>query len=231
MNMSNSADTTVLNKQRVVVWDAGVRIFHWSLLAAMIGAFVTIKMGKLQYHTWCGFAILALLLFRVVWGFVGGTHARFASFVKGPGAVIVYLKNTIAGGKETSLGHNPMGALSVLAMLAALLFQAVSGFLTNSDDFFFEAPLYKLVGKELSDKITTLHKLNENVLMVLVGLHLAAIAFYYFFKKENLVKPMLTGVKEVEGMPAASRGGSAALAIVLIVVAGIAVFFLTRYGK
>ncbi len=229
--MSNPSDTTVINKQRVVVWDAGVRIFHWALLAAMIGAFVTIKMGKLQYHTWCGYVILALLLFRLVWGFVGGTHARFTSFIKGPGAIIAYLKNTIAGGKETSLGHNPLGALSVLAMLAALLFQSISGFLTNSDDFFFEAPLYKLVGKELSDKITTLHKLNENVMLALIGLHLAAIAFYFFFKKENLVKPMLTGVKEVEGEAAPSRGGSPGLAVFLMILAGIAVFFLTRYGK
>ena len=216
--------------KQVEVWDIGVRVFHWSLVLLMIGSFVTIKLGKLEYHTWCGYSILTLLLFRILWGFVGGTYARFTTFVKGPAAVIAYFKGLSRGARETTLGHNPMGALSVLAMLAAMLFQASSGLLTNSDDFSFEAALYKWVGKDLSDKITTLHRLNEKVIFLLVGLHLAAIAFYYFVKKHNLVKPMITGTTTAPADAPATRRGSTGLALVLLVLCAGFVYWLVKFA-
>ena len=123
-----------------------------------------------------------------------------------------------------------MGAMSVLAILAALLFQAVSGLFVN-DDIAFEGPLYKWVGKELSDKITGLHHLNEKVIIALVLLHIAAIAFYFFYHKENLVRPMVTGVKRVRGAVAESRHGSAALAIILLAASGVGVYFLINAAK
>lgn len=215
---------------RVEVWDIGVRLFHWSLVLLMVGAVATIKLGKLEYHTWCGYGILMLVLFRILWGFAGGTYARFTTFVKGPGAVIAYLKGLMRGAADTSLGHNPMGALSVLAMLAAVLFQASSGLLTNSDDFFFEGALYKWVGKDLSDKITTLHRINEKVLYVLVVLHLAAIAFYYFFKKRNLVKPMISGSTTISGVVPPIRRGSPGLALVLLALSVGFVIWLVKFA-
>ena len=184
----------------VPVWDLGVRLFHWALVLLVVGAVVFIKIDKMQYHSWCGYGILTLLIFRILWGFVGGTHARFASFIAGPGKVLAYMKGMFSrDGHESGLGHNPVGALSVLAMLLVFLFQACSGLFTNDEDFAFDGPLYKWVGKDLSDKITSLHRLNEWVIYALVGVHIAAIAFYALFHKENLVRPMLTGYRKVEG--------------------------------
>jgi len=231
--MAESQNQSAAAERDVPVWDLGVRVFHWALLALIVTSFVTIKIGgnALTYHAWSGYCILALLIFRLVWGFVGGTHARFTSFVRGPGAVIAYLKGMFdRSGHQTSLGHNAMGALSVLAILAALLFQAVSGLFVN-DDIAFEGPLYKWVGKELSDKITGLHHFNEKIIIALVLLHIAAIAFYFFYHKENLVRPMVTGVKRVRDVVIESRHGSAILAIALLAASGVGVYFLVNAAK
>lgn len=227
-------------EQPVPVWDLGVRVFHWALVLLVITSFVTMKAATkiganaMTYHAWAGYAILTLLLFRIVWGFVGGTHARFASFIRGPGAVIAYMKGMFdrAGHKQSAtLGHNAMGGLSVVAMLLVLLFQAGSGLFTNVEDYGFEGPLYKWVGKELSDKLTSLHHFNEKFIIALVILHIAAILFYLLFHKENLVRPMVTGVKRVAGNVAQSRHGSAALALVLLAASGIGVYFLVNAAK
>jgi len=122
-------------------------------------------------------------------------------------------------GHEAGLGHNPVGALSVLAMLLVLLFQAVSGLFTNTEDFAFDGPLYKWVGKDLSDKITSLHHLNEWVIYGLVALHLGAILFYFVWHKDNLVGAMLTGYRKVQGTVAESRHGSTIVAVILLAVA------------
>ena len=118
-------------------------------------------------------------------------------------------------GHETTYGHNPMGALSVLAMLAALLFQALSGLFVN-DDILFEGPLFAWVGKELSDKITGWHKFNEKIVYLLVMLHLGAIFFYLLYKKENLIKPMISGIKMVTGKVPETRAGSTLLVAILL---------------
>jgi cytochrome b len=229
MTESNSAASP---ERDIPVWDLGVRVFHWALVCLIVASFVTIKTNNLTYHSWCGYGILALLAFRLVWGFAGGTHARFYTFVKGPGAVISYMKGMFNRESHgTSLGHNAMGALSVLAMLAALLFQAISGLFVNDDDFAFEGPLYKWAGKELSDKLTSLHHLNEKVIIALVILHIAAIVFYRVYHKENLVRPMVTGFKRVAGPVAESRHGSTVLAAVLLALSGVGVWLLVNAAK
>jgi len=220
----------------VPVWDLGIRFFHWALVLLVVGAVVFIKIDKMQYHSWCGYGILTLLVFRILWGFVGGTHARFASFIAGPGKVLAYMKGMFSrDGHESGLGHNPVGALSVLAMLLVFLFQAVSGLFTNDEDFAFDGPLYKWVGKDLSDKITSLHRLNEWVIYALVGVHVAAIAFYALFHKENLVRPMLTGYRKVEGALSeamrGSRHGSAVLALILLTIVAGGVYYLVAMYK
>ncbi len=209
----------------VLVWDIGVRLFHWALVTLVIAAVVTVKIGgnAMTYHSWCGYAILTLVLFRILWGFAGGTHARFASFVPRPYQVIAYLRTMFNRDHPTTLGHNPMGALSVLAMLAVLLFQAVSGLFVN-DDIMFEGPLYALAGKDWSDKITGWHKFNEKIIYLLVAAHLAAIFFYLLHKKENLIKPMISGVKKVHPkvpLPALRHGHPALAAVLLALSAGI----------
>ena len=233
MSETASESNPAAAERTVPVWDLGVRCFHWALVACVVTSFVTIKIGgnAMTYHVWSGYAILTLLLFRILWGFAGGTHARFASFVRGPGAVIAYLKGMFARHDEPAPpGHNPVGALSVLAMLAVLLFQAASGLFTN-DDIAFEGPLYKWVGKELSDKLTHWHHFNEKVIMLLVLLHLAAIAFYFFRHKDNLVRPMVTGVKRVRGFDGESRYGNTLLAAILLALCGTGVYFLVNAAK
>lgn len=231
--MNDSTDKTGLAERDIPVWDLGVRFFHWALVLLVITSFVTVKIGgnAMTYHVWSGYAILTLLIYRILWGVAGGTHARFASFIRGPGAVIAYLKGMLKRTQHgQSPGHNPLGALSVVAMLLVLLFQAGSGLFVN-DDIAFEGPLYKFVGKEVSDKLMSLHQLNQRVILGLVALHFAAIAFHYFYHKENLVRPMLTGFKRVAGVVGVSRHGSSLLALVLLAASGVGVYFLVTAAK
>ena len=215
----------------VKVWDLPVRLFHWSLVLLVVTSFVSAKIGgnAMQVHLLAGYAVLALLLFRILWGLLGGTHARFASFVRSPLAVIAYLKALKQDKAEHHLGHNPAGAWSVILMLLALLAQAATGLFAN-DDISTEGPLAKLVSKALSDRITGMHHLNVKLLLALIGLHLSAIAFYFFYKRENLVKPMITGFKEAagglgEGM---QKQGKVWLAAVLLAICACCVYLLLK---
>jgi cytochrome b len=138
--------------------------------------------------------------FRLVWGFIGSTYARFSQFVRGPGAIRDYLQ-----GRWQGEGHNPLGALSVLALLGTLILLVATGLFAN-DDIAFEGPLYALVGKELSDRVVGIHRLIEPLIILLVFAHLAAIVFYTRVKKQDLVMPMITGWKAGVGEPAKGAG-------------------------
>jgi cytochrome b len=213
----------------VLVWDLPTRLFHWLLVVLVIISFVTAKIGgnAMQYHEWSGFTILVLLLFRMVWGVVGGRESRFVTFVRGPSAGVHYAMNLLRKNSSTHyLGHNPLGGWSIIAMLFALLVQAATGLFAN-DDITTEGPLFDWVSKATSDGLTRVHNLNQTVIIALVCIHVLAVLFYLFYKRENLVKPMITGVKEWSGAgphPATGRNwiaaliaGLAALAVYLIV--------------
>lgn len=197
------------------VWDLPTRLFHWSLVALVIGAFISAKIGgnAMLWHGRIGLAILGLLTFRIVWGFIGSTYARFAQFVRGPAKIQTYLR-----GEWQGLGHNPLGALSVLALLGLLTLQAGTGLFAN-DDIAFEGYLVPLVGNELSNRITGIHHLLEKFLILLVVIHIGAIAFYARVKKQNLVRPMLTGW--ADGKPCQSaKGGSLKAFLLAVLIAG-----------
>jgi cytochrome b len=201
------------------VWDLPTRIFHWALALLVVAAFVSAKIGggAMIWHGRFGLAIIGLLAFRIVWGFVGSTYARFAQFVRGPATIRAYLK-----GEWQGQGHNPIGALSVLALLGILAAMAGTGLFAN-DDIAYEGFLVPLVGSDLSGKITGIHHLLEKVLMLIVALHVGAIAFYARVKKHNLVKPMLTG--RAAGKPCESaRGGGAVAFVVATLIALAAVY-------
>lgn len=187
----HSADSTVTH--RIELWDWPLRVFHWSLVLAVSIALVTGKVGGdwMAVHGQAGIAVVGLLTFRIVWGLLGSTHARFSSFVPTPQAIFRYVKGVWFG-----VGHNPLGALSVIALLTVLAFQAGSGLVAN-DDIAFTGPLISLIDDDLSHKLTGWHKLVANGIFVLVGLHIAAIAAYRILKKANLVGPMITGKKAV----------------------------------
>lgn len=204
----------------VRVWDLPVRLFHWLLVAAMAGAVVTGQIGGnlIIWHGRLGIAILGLVGFRLVWGLLGSRTARFSSFVRGPGAIRAYLK-----GQWHGIGHNPLGALSVLALLGLLAVQGTTGLFAN-DDIAFSGPLRALVSEALSGRITGIHEAVGNLLIALVSLHVAAIVFYVRVKRENLVKPMLSGWKEVESdspMDSTQGGGPVAFIIALAVALGV----------
>ena len=183
---------------QVQIWDLPVRLFHWLLVLLVIALFVTGKLGGnwLEWHKRAGFSVLGLVTFRIIWGFAGSYHARFVNFLRSPKTMLTYVKSMANKNAPQYAGHNPLGAISVLAMLTALLAQAILGLFSN-DDVMLEGPYAVFVSKALSDQLTGFHKLNGNFILVLIGLHLAAIAFAYFYKKENLILPMLTGVKQL----------------------------------
>lgn len=178
---------------KIKVWDLPLRAFHWLLVFTVLAAYITAEFGGAltDWHGRIGALALGLLVFRVTWGFVGSTHARFSNFFPTPARLSAYLT-----GNWQANGHNPLGALSVLALLGVLAALVATGLFAN-DDIAFQGPLFNLASKSLSDKLTGWHAFSFNLLLLLVALHLAAITFYFFFKKTNLVKPMVTGSKEV----------------------------------
>lgn len=186
---------------RLYVWDLPVRLFHWLLAFGIAFAVVAGKLGGnwIVWHGRAGLFILGLVTFRIVWGFVGSATARFSTFVRGPAAIKAYLR-----GEWKGIGHNPLGALSVLALLALVAVQVGTGLLAN-DDIAYQGPLADLVGKAQSNALTGIHHLLVNALYAVAALHVAAIVFYVRVKRENLLKPMVTGWKEVnaEGVPEA----------------------------
>jgi cytochrome b len=205
-------------QKRVRVWDLPTRIFHWALVLLVAGAAISGFIGgkAIVWHGRLGLAVVGLIAFRIAWGFVGSTYARFIHFVRGPGAIRDYLQ-----GRWRGLGHNPLGALSVLGMLAVLAAQLATGLFAN-DDIAFNGPLYDLVSKEISDRMTTLHRLNVWLIGTLLALHLAAIAFYVRVKKEDLVGPMLRGWKERADQSEESLAGGGPVAFLVALVIALA---------
>ncbi len=190
---------------RTRVWDLPTRLFHWTLAVLVVFSVATAKIGGnwMDWHTRSGYTILALLVFRVQWGLAGSRYARFASFVAAPRAALRYARELrTRHAPAPQVGHNPLGGWAVLALLTVLGAQGVSGLFAN-DDIVTEGPWAKFVSNATSDRLTTVHRYNEKALYALIALHLAAIAYYRFAKRENLVTPMLTGDKYgVNAVPA-----------------------------
>lgn len=226
MNGAAGAASGAQPTGRVCVWSLAVRLFHWCTAALAVFSVVTAKVGgnALQWHFWSGYAVLTLVLFRVLWGLAGDHHARFGAFVRGPRAVLAYLRGEYSPGP----GHNPVGALSVLALLACLFVQAATGLFAN-DAIFSEGPLAKMVSGATSDRLTSIHKWNELVLYGLVGLHLAAIAFYELARRCRLIAPMVTGHRRDETGPSTRDDAAMRLrALVLLAVAALLVTYVVR---
>jgi cytochrome b len=204
-----------------LVWDLPVRIIHWSLLVAVLGSWLTRELEGdwFAWHTRFGYAVLVLVVTRVLWGVFGTRHSQFARFVTGPKTVLDYLR----GSSQNSVGHNPLGALMILAMLAMLLAQAVTGLFAN-DQVFETGPLFGYVTIETSDRLTTLHKQLFDWIAAAIAVHVAAAFFYLWIRRENLILPMITGRKPIESVPEEERISSSRLwlAIILAVLVGAA---------
>jgi cytochrome b len=179
-------------------WDLPTRAFHWLLAVLVVFSFTTGKIGGpwLEWHMKSGYAILALILFRVGWGVVGPPGVRFAVFLRGPRAAIAYLRALRRARPPVEPAHNPAGGWVVVAMLAVLLLQAASGLFTN-DESSHEGPLAALVSNATVDRMSTIHGANQWVVACLVGLHVAAIAAYHLLLGMNLTRPMVMGAGSV----------------------------------
>lgn len=186
--------------QREKIWDPVTRLWHWAFAAAVVANWLLgrfMSFDNIRWHFYGGFAILGLLAFRLVWGFVGPAPVRFASFLPTPGGVMRQLRSFLERQPSGSAGHNPLGALSVYAMLLVVLGQAVSGLFIESDDFFQAGPLHDAVPRGFARIMAVLHHTLPPLILVLVLLHVSAILFYLLWKRENLVRPMIDGWKWV----------------------------------
>jgi len=227
--MDNAAQT-VQGSRPILVWDLPTRLFHWLLVALVTASFASGKIGgnAMWYHERCGEAILALLIFRLVWGFIGSTPSRFRTFLAGPSTVVRYALTLFRREPDHHLSHNPLGGWSVVAMLLVLLVQAGTGLFAN-DDIATEGPLYKWVSKAASDRLTSIHRLNHDVIIILVAVHIAAVLFHLLYKKENLIKTMITGIKHWKDLPNVEMTQSPIwLAALAAVISGVGVYILVN---
>jgi len=199
-----SASPAPTPKQKV--WDAPVRLVHWLLVFLVAASWWTAEEGEMQLHYWSGLAIVGLLVFRVYWGFAGPETARFSRFVKGPGAVVSYTGKLFKPDYRASFGHNPLGALSVVAILLALIAQVGLGLFASDTDGLESGPLSPYVSYEFAKDAGDLHEDAFNILLILIGLHIAAIVFYLLVKRINLVGPMITGSRKAEGVDGPASG-------------------------
>ncbi len=217
----------------VRVWDLPTRVFHWLLAASVVALVISAKLGGdwMVWHLRLGYLVLTLLLFRLLWGFVGGHWSRFARFVHGPGAVIDYLRGRAP--LSHRVGHTPLGGLSVFALLAVLALQVGTG-LVSDDEIAFTGPLIRFVSPAWSAAATGYHKdIGQFLVLGLVLLHLLAIAFYSWVRRETLVGPMWHGDKAVpEAVPGSVDSASRRLlAAVLAALCAAAVWALVTLGS
>lgn len=240
--MTTSARDTTIPAAWIQVWDLPVRLFHWLTVLSIallwysgsVGGMdldLTLPGGKSLYlsnmdvHMWLGELVLTLVVFRVLWGLLGSTTARFSSFLRGPGAVLDYLKALVRGQTPLTAGHNAGGGWMVVVLLLLLAAQAVTGLFAN-DDLFSEGPLAHLVSSETSGNLTQLHVILFNVLLGAILLHILAVLFY-LVRGKNLIGAMVTGKKPERLVPQEERAGlqmaSVWRALILLAVSILAV--------
>lgn len=219
----------MIPSSRVRVWDLPTRIFHWALAVLVVFSFTTGKIGGtwMEWHLKSGYAILALLVFRLAWGLGGSETARFASFLRGPRAAWAYARETLASRRPASLGHNPLGGWMVMLMLVILLLQAASGLFAD-DDISTQGPLAAKVSNAWVSRMTTIHKYNEWAVVAAATLHVIAIAAFRWSFKEDLLSPMLHGWKTLpaELRPPEPARASSLLALCLAAIAAASVYWL-----
>ena len=217
---------------KVRVWDLPTRIFHWSLVLCIIGLVITGQIGgnAMIWHFRFGYTMITLLLFRLVWGFVGGNWSRFKSFIYSPASIFRYLQGK--GKPEHSVGHNPVGAGSVFALLLFLMAQVGSG-LISDDEIMNSGPLTRFVSNAWVSLATYYHKdIGKFILLALVILHVAAILFYLLRKRENLIKPMVWSDKITKAAVPDSKddASSRVLAFAVLTVCAALVYGMIKFS-
>jgi cytochrome b len=213
--------------ERVRVWDLPTRLVHWALAVLVVVAWLT-GGEQMNIHRYAGYGILGRVVFRLYWSVAGGSTARFSQFVKGPGAVLAYVRGW--RGAPASFGHNPLGALSVLLLVLLLISQLGLGLFAVDVDGLESGPLARFVDFETGRKAADLHELNFRLLQAAVALHLAAIAVYAVFKRRNLVTPMVTGRDATPGLEGELRPAPLWRLALGVAIAVLVVVLIARAG-
>lgn len=195
-----------------VLWDVPTRLFHWLLVLAILLAWWTAEEGHMDWHEYIGISVLGLLIFRIIWGFIGSPASRFTDFLRGPGTVIAYMRGTL---QRAPVGHNPLGGWSVVALISLLLCQSISG-LFNGDDILFDGPLRHLVSSEWQDRFGVMHEVAFNGLLALILLHVLAVLWHQLRHKEPLIQAMIKG--SAQGREGEAAPVSIWRAVVLVVL-------------
>lgn len=202
-------------QRRTRVWDLPTRLFHWGLACAVIGLVVTGTTGIMEWHFRLGHTVLALLVFRLVWGFIGGRWSRFGAFIYAPASVLAYLRGRAH--PDHLIGHNPLGAFSVFALLAILALQVSTG-LVADDEIAASGPLTRFASRATVRLATGWHKAQGKwTVIVMASLHVLAVLFYVLVKRDTLVRPMFSGDKLTAGTVTPSRDVAATRLVALVV--------------
>lgn len=233
-----------LASDKRLVWDLPLRLFHWLLVISIAGSWYTAEksaegefveigdmfLGYAQIHFYIGYWTLGLIAFRLIWGFVGPRHARFSSFITGPSRTMTYLRSLGSPSYKPVAGHNPLGAWSVVLLLAIVSAQAISGLFIIDNTEIYPAPFHQSVEYATAAKLQSFHFFNFDVLLWAIGLHVAAILFYLVVKHQNLIAAMITGRKPANLVPASEAITSSQWlkALIVIVVVTLAVWFLLQ---
>ena len=207
------------------VWDAPTRLFHWAVVVLIACSYVSIQYDRLDLHFLSGYALLTLLLFRLAWGFVGSETSRFKHFLRSPAAALSHLRGFGRREPDDQVGHNAAGGWMVLVLLADIAVQVGLGLFSN-DDVLVDGPLRHLVSKQVSDRITALHADNFYVLLGLIVLHVLAVIAYAVIRKQNLLRPMITGRKRLPGATRQPRMVPSFVALLLVALAACLVWVL-----
>ncbi len=187
-------------KVKIKVWDVSTRFFHWGIIALLAVLWWTAEEGYMEWHQICAYTLAGMLVFRLIWGFIGSETSRFSHFVNSPGNVIRYLKNVKSSKMSRHhIGHNPIGGYMVILLLVLLAAQFITG-LYSTDDIFTEGPLYSAVSNDIAESLTRLHKNLYYLILVFAGVHVLAV-IVHSIKGDKIVPAMLTGRKEVSEQP------------------------------
>jgi cytochrome b len=211
----------------IQVWDTPVRIFHWLIVVLVAAAYATWRLNWMAWHGWVGEAVLTLLLFRLLWGFLGGETARFSSFLTSPRVAVRHLKYALRREPDRQVGHNPAGGWMVLLLLALLLLETLTG-LYVANDIADEGPLTEVVPAWVANAIESSHAILWDVLLAAIVLHVLAIAGFAAIKGQNLLRPMITGTKVLPAT-VAPRAGSPARAGLLLLGCAVATALLVNF--
>lgn len=216
----------------VRVWDVPTRLFHWLLVILFAFSWWSGEQGGewMRFHFWSGYAILTLVLFRIVWGLVGSRTARFADFLKGPRASLHHVRELLRPGKTSDVGHNPLGGWMVALLLVLLLVQTVTG-LFSEDRELHAGPLSLWVSQSTSKALSNIHETVVNILLLLIAAHVVAVISYLIFKRDNLIGAMFTGRKELKLAPGSEpRMVSPIFAFAILAVCALGVVALVRFA-